>query len=127
MPIEKAFAINDTPEVIFGAIERDLATAREHEGDTFEVLQRDPPRSIALRVTIAGVPCHLTYRLESREHDTQVVGTLTPYGWRYVFFKFLTLGRDQGFEVALFEGLANLKADVEGSGGGPAQDEPTEH
>jgi hypothetical protein len=116
MPKEKAFAINASPDVIYAAIERDIAAAADHEGDTFEVLRRDPPLSIDLRVTIGGVPCWLTYRLEPRADHTEVIGTVTPFGWKYAFFKFITFGlRDQGFEVALVEGLANLKAEVEGT------------
>jgi hypothetical protein len=112
---EKAFAVNATPDVIYAALERDLQGAAEHEGDAFEVLRRDPPRSMDLRVTIGGVPCWLTYRLEPREDYTEVVGMVTPFGWKYTFFKIITLGmRDQGYEIALVEGLANLKAEVEG-------------
>jgi hypothetical protein len=116
VPIEKAFAINAAPQTIYDALTRDLRTADAHRGDTFEVLREDPPRSIDLRVTIGGVPCWLTYRLDPRDGHTEVTGVLTPFGVRYMFFKFVTLGlRDQGFEIALVEGLANLKAEVEAS------------
>ena len=116
MAIERAFAIHASPEVIFAALERDLREAAMHEGDTFAILRQDPPRSIDLRVTIAGVACWLTYRLTPTPEHTEVAGVITPFGWRYTFFKFVTLGmRDQGFEVALVEGLANLKAEVEGT------------
>lgn len=116
MPKERAFAINASPEAIFSALERDIASAAAHQGDTFEVLRRDPPRSLDLRVTIGGVPCWLSYRLEPRGDYTEVAGILTPYGWKYTFFKFITFGlRDEGFEIALVEGLANLKAEVEGT------------
>ena len=54
MPIEKAFAIDAGAPEIYAAIERDLNAADEHAGDTFEVIRRDPPRSIDLRVTIGG-------------------------------------------------------------------------
>ncbi|MEX0750348.1 MAG: hypothetical protein WD359_06015 [Dehalococcoidia bacterium] len=117
MPKERAFAINASPAEIYAAIERDLQEADQHQGDTFAVLHRDPPRSIDLRVTIGGVSCWLTYCLHARDDYTEVVGTVTPYGWKYAFFKTITFGmRDQGFEVALIEGLANLKAEVEGTG-----------
>jgi len=115
MSIEKAFAIHAAASEVYAAIERDLGEAAQHEGNSFEVLRRDPPRGLDLRVTIGGVPCWLTYRLEQHDDTTDVTGVLTPFGWRYTFFKFITLGmRDQGFEIALFEGLANLKAEVEG-------------
>jgi hypothetical protein len=115
MSVEKAFAIHAAPDEIYAAIERDLTEAASHEGDTFEVLRRDPPRQIDLRVTIGGVPCWLTYRITPRENDTEVAGVITPYGWRYTFFTIITFGlRKQGFEVALVEGLANLKRELEG-------------
>jgi hypothetical protein len=114
VPREKAFAINASPEAIYAALERDLGEASQYEGDAFEVLRRDAPRSIDLRVKIGGVPCWLTYRLEPRNDHTEVIGIVTPYGWKYTFFKIITFGmRDQGFEIALVEGLANLKAEVE--------------
>lgn len=115
MPIEKVFAIRATPEAIFAAIERDLAAASAHEGDTYEVLGSEAPRSLDLRVTIASIPCRLRYALETKPGCTEVTGTLTPYGWRYAAFRVMTFGlRDQDFAVALVEALANLKAAVEG-------------
>ena len=115
MPIEKAFAINASPYEIYAAIERDLADASVHAGRTFEVLRRDPGRSIDLRVTIAGVPCWLTYRLDPRAGHTEVVALLTPFGLKHTLFRIITFGlREQGFALALVQGLANLKAAVEG-------------
>jgi hypothetical protein len=114
MPIEKVFAINAPPREIFAALDRDIDSAREHAGDTFEVTRRDPPRSMQLRVTIGGVPCWLTYTLEPRGDATEVAANLVPFGWKYAFFKIITFGlRDHNFEIALVEGLANLKAAVE--------------
>jgi len=122
MPIEKAFAINASPQNIYAALERDLMSAGDHAGETFDVLRRERDRSMELRVTIGGVPCLLTYRLEPQQGHTEVVALLEPLGWKYAFFRLITLGRgNQGFEVALVEGLANLKAAVEES---PASDGP---
>jgi hypothetical protein len=124
MPIEKAFAIEASPYDIYAALERDLAGASQHAGETFEVLRRDPGRAIDLRVTIAGVPCWLTYRLEPRDTYTEVIALLTPFGMKYTLFRIMTLGlRDQGFEVALVEGLANLKAAVESERGDADDDD----
>jgi hypothetical protein len=121
MPIEKAFSINARPEEIYAAIERDLNAADEHAGDTFEVIRRDPPRSIELRVTIGGIPCWFTYTLDARPDYTEVVARLVPFGWKYTLFRIITFGmRDQGFGIALVEALANLKAEVEGSDAGDA-------
>jgi hypothetical protein len=115
VPIEKAFAMHATPEAIFEALDRDLRDASAHAGRTFEVLRRDPPRTIDLRVTIGGMSCWLTYELERKPEHTEVTARLTPFGWRYLAFKIVTLGlRNDGFEIPLVEGLANLKAEVEG-------------
>lgn len=114
MPIEKVFAINAPARTIFAAIERDLADASEYEGTTHEVLSRDLNRAIEIRVTIAGIPCHLRYVLQEEGARTEVTGTLTPYGWRYALFRTITFGlRDTNFAVALVEALANLKAAAE--------------
>ena len=115
MPIEKVFAINAPPREIYAALERDLESARDHAGDTFEVTSRDPYRSMQLRVTIGNVPCWLTYTIDERGDHCEVTATLVPFGWKYTLFKIMTLGlRDQNFEIALVEGLVNLKAAVEG-------------
>ena len=117
MPIDTTFAINASPQQVFAALERDLMGAREHQGSTFEVLDSRRPESLDLRVTIGGIPCRLRYRITGSDDDEdrcEVNAALTPYGWRYVFFKIITLGmRDQNFKVMLVEGLANLKAEVE--------------
>jgi hypothetical protein len=114
MPIEKVFAINASPRVIFDAIERDLADASEHAGATHEVLARDPERSIDLRVTIGGMPCKLRYDLAERDGHTEITGTLQPFGWRYAAFRTITFGlRDSNFALMLVQALANLKAEAE--------------
>lgn len=114
MAIEKAFAIKATPHNIYAAIERDLESAGSHSGETFEVLHREPGQSIELRVTIGDVPCWLTYRLTPMSDYTEVSATLVPFGWRYTLFRFMTLGlRQQNFEIALVQGLVNLKEAVE--------------
>lgn len=116
--IEKAFAIHASPSAIYRALERDIAGAQPHDSQTFEVLRRDPDRSLELRVTIGGVPCWLTYRLLPRDGYTEVAGTLTPYGLKYTLFRLITFGlRDEGFAMALVQGLVNLKEAVEGAAG----------
>ena len=116
MPIEKAFAIRAQPHEIYAALERDIdAAVRSDEGSgQFEVLRREPDRELELRVTISGFPCWLTYRLDPKPDYTEVVALLTPFGFRYTFFKLITFGlRDQGLSFALVQGLVNLKAAVE--------------
>ena len=127
MSFEKAFAIHAPPEAIFEALERELGEAAPDAGGTFEVLRRDPPRAIDLRVTIGGMPCWLTYLIEPKQEHTEVTARLTPFGWRYLAFKIITLGmRNDGFEIPLVEGLANLKAAVEGAPRAFAGDKPDE-
>jgi hypothetical protein len=118
MTVEKAFAIRAIPDVIYAALERDLADAAS-DGGAFQVLHRDPPRSLQLRVTMSGVPCYLTYTLRPRDGDTEVSATLIPFGLKYTIFRIITLGlHDGGFSVALVHGLSNLKAAVEQAGDG---------
>jgi hypothetical protein len=112
--IEKVFAIRAEPREIFAALERDLEAAADYAGTTHEVLQRDPHRSLDLRVTIGMVPCRLTYRIIQTPEHSEVAATLTPYGWRYAMFQIATLGmRRSFFEMALVEALSNLKSAVE--------------
>lgn len=114
MPIEKAFRIDAKPQRVYDALNSDVNAAAAEGSRSFAVLRRQPPDELDLRVTIAGVPCWLTYRLKPHDDHTEVIGMMQPFGWRYTFFRIITLGmRDQGFEVALVEGLANLKAAVE--------------
>ncbi len=116
MAIEKAFAINGSPEEIYAALERDLRGAAENVGDTFEVLRTEPNKLMELRVTIGDIPCYLTYAIEPKDGFTEVAATLVPFGFRYALFRIMTFGmRDQGYEIALVEGLSNLKAEVEGT------------
>ncbi|HYM15737.1 MAG TPA: hypothetical protein VEZ14_09265 [Dehalococcoidia bacterium] len=113
MSVEKAFAIRAAPDVIYAAIERDLADA-ERTGGTFEVLRRDPPRAIELWVRVGGVPCWLGYTLERKPEYTEVSARLIPSGLKYAAFRIMTLGlHDGGFAVALVQGLTNLKHAVE--------------
>ena len=114
--IEKVFAIRAAPQVIYDAIERDLAEASEHAGSTYDVLQRDPPGAIALRVTIGNVPCNLRYDIEATSEHSEVTARLEPYGFKYAAFRLMTFGlSNQGFEAALVQSLVNLKAAVEHS------------
>jgi hypothetical protein len=127
MPIEKAFAIRATPDDIYAALDRDLRSA-EAEGDgDFEILGRDPGRSLELRVTMGGIPCWLRYDLTPQGDATEVTATLTPFGLRYTVYKIVTLGmRDHAFALALVQGLANLKAELEDDDQEAAADAPLE-
>lgn len=112
--IEKVFAIQATPRVIYDTIERDLADASEHAGSAYDVLRREPPAEIDLRVTIGNVPCKLEYRIAAVAEGSEVTARLEPYGFKYAAFRLVTFGMsNQGFDVALVQSLANLKAAVE--------------
>lgn len=118
MAIEKAFFIRATAYEIYAALERDLASAVSEGEATFEVLRRDPGRSLEMRVAMGGIPCRLTYTLVPRDSGTEVTASLRPFGVRYVLFKIITLGlRDHTFALALVQGLANLKEEIEGAQG----------
>jgi hypothetical protein len=116
MPIQKVFAIKASPYEIYAALQRDLASAERDGGQGFEVLRRDPGRTLDLRVSMGGISCWLTYELKPLDNSqTEVTATLTPFGSKYTVFKIMTLGlRDHTFALALVQGLANLKAEVEG-------------
>ena len=120
MAIEKAFAIRAAPREIYAAIERDLQGDADQPAGIFEEVRREQDRLLQLRVEIGGIPCWLTYTLTPKADYppyTEVAAEIVPFGWRYTLFRIMTLGmRDQGFEIALVEGLANLKAAVEGVG-----------
>jgi len=114
VPIEKAFAIHASPERIYAALDEELRAAAADSDGEFEILKRDFGRSFDLRVTIGGVPCWLTYRIEPKGEYTEVTGQLIPFGLRYLLFRTITLGmRDYGFAMALVQGLSNLKEALE--------------
>jgi hypothetical protein len=115
VPIEKVFAIHGSANDVYAALQRDIASASPHEGSVFDVVRRERDRMIQLNVQMGGVPCLLTYTIEEKPEYTQVTATLDPHGWRYVMFQVATLGmRRHAFELALVQGLANLKDEVEG-------------
>jgi hypothetical protein len=119
VPIEKAFAIEASPERIYATINEELREAADEADDAFEVLKREPDHSIELRVTIGGVPCWLTYTISPKDGYTEVSGQIIPFGFRYALFRIITLGmRDYGFALALAQGLSNLKDALESSGNG---------
>ena len=115
MAIEKAFAINAPPEAIWRALMQELA---EGEPNSFEIERSEPNERLTLRVQVGAFPAWITYRLIPKEGHTEVVAVLQPSGFRYVLYQIITLGRgNTGFEMALVQGLANLKAAVEGDSG----------
>jgi hypothetical protein len=112
--IEKVFAIHAQPSDIYAALQRDLGSASQHEGDVFEVLRRERDRLIELRVKIGGVPCFLTYTIEQKPEYCEVTASMVPFGWQWALFNIATFGMRRGnFELMLAQGLVNLKEEVE--------------
>jgi carbon monoxide dehydrogenase subunit G len=115
MPIEKAFAIHAEPARIWRALTEELQAA---DPGAYEIERSDPPSLLTVRVQVqGGVTARITYRLIPRPEHTEVVATMEPEGVGYGFFRLITLGRsDTGYEMALVQGLANLKQVAEGKG-----------
>lgn len=118
MPLEKAFAIHAEPATIWRALTEELESA---DPEAYELERSEPPSLLTLRVQLqGGVAARITYQLIPRADHTEVVATMEPEGFRYAFFRLITLGRsDTGYELALVQGLSNLKQAAEGrtSGG----------
>ena len=112
MAIEKVFAVKAEPAEIWDALWRDLG---EGEDGAYEVERSSWPTGFSLRLTIGGVPALLTYAITQRAEHCEVLARLEPEGFRYMLYQFVTFGHfGRNFELALVEGLANLKRAVEG-------------
>jgi hypothetical protein len=109
--IEKAFAIEATPEVIWDALWADLG---EGDESLYKLEESNWPHSFSLRLSFGGMPSDLTYRIEQREGYCEVSASLTPLTKRFAVFLALTFGHiRRNYEMLLVEGLANLKEAVE--------------
>ena len=118
MPLEKAFAIHAEPGAIWQAL---MGEVRSADPETYELERSEPPELLVLRVQLSGgIDARMTYRLIPRADHTEVVATMEPEGFRYLFFQLITFGRSNtGYELALVEGLSNLKQAAEGQREGP--------
>jgi hypothetical protein len=118
MTIEKAFAIDATPEAIWEALWADLA---EGDESRYRVEGSSWPRRLSLDVDLSGVRCNLTYVLTPMDQPgmTEVAANLAPLSKRYGLYFLLTFGHiRRNYEMLLVSGLANLKAHVEGTAAG---------
>jgi len=114
--LEKAFAIHAEPAVIWRELTRELAQAPPGSHTVERSLEA---RELAVRVELQnGIEAVITYELIPRADHVEVVARMEPRGFRYGFMKAITLGRyDTGYEMALAEGLSNLKKAAEAAAG----------
>jgi hypothetical protein len=112
VPLEKAFAINATPEAIWRALTGELQVG---DASGYEIEESVPNERLSLWVDVQpGVRARLTYAITPRGDHTEVAATMEPEGLRYTIFRMITLGRAEvNYELMLVEGLANLKSAVE--------------
>ncbi len=122
--IEKVFAIEAEPGVIWDALWSDLSGG---EAGAFDVKEAHRPRDLAIEVVLGGVPALLSYHIEATYDSAEVTATLEPRGLRYAVSRILTFNHfNRNFEMLLVQGLSNLKTAVEGPQpeGVPAETEP---
>jgi hypothetical protein len=110
--IEKAFAINADPGVIWDALWRDLSAG---EAGSYEVITAHRPEELTLQVTLGGHPARLSYRITPRDDGScEVVASLEPQGIGYKLAQVISFNHiKRNFELILVQGLSNLKAAVE--------------
>ena len=110
--IEKAFAINAEPGVIWDALWTELS---QSEAARFAVDSSHRPESLAIDVDMGGIPSRISYRITPRDGFSEVSATLEPSGTRFFWLQIMTFGRLRTqYEMVLVQGLANLKAAIEG-------------
>ncbi len=112
MPPEKAFAVHAEPAIIWRELTRELAQAPP---GSHTVERSSEAQELAVRVQMPdGVEALITYQIIPREEYVEVVARMEPQGFRYLLMRAITLGRyDTGYELALAEGLSNLKQAAE--------------
>jgi hypothetical protein len=116
MVIEKAFAIHAEPIVIWRELTRELEQAPP---GSHTVERSVEAQELAVRVELqSGIEALITYQLIPREEYVEVVARMEPRGFRYAIFRAITLGRyNTGYELALVQGLSNLKEAAEAAAG----------
>ena len=110
--IERAFAINATPETIWDALWHDLS---QGDTDAFTVESSTWPRSLTVLVDLGGMPSRLLYTLEPRDGHTEVSVLVDALSWRYALYQVITFGHyRRNLELMLTVALSNLKTALEG-------------
>jgi hypothetical protein len=123
MTLEKAFAVHAEPAVIWRELTRELAQAPP---GSHTVERSVEGQELAVRVELQkGVEAVITYLLIPREEYVEVVARMEPHGFRYALMRAFTLGRyDIGYQLALAEGLSNLKMAAEAAASEGAKEQP---
>jgi hypothetical protein len=115
MAIEKVFAIEAPPEVIWDALWSDL---QQGEDGAYRLESSSRPSKLDVEVKMGQIRCLLQYRIERKDGHSEVSATIVPTSKRFGFYQVLTFGHvGRNYEMLLVTGLANLKASVEGPGG----------
>ncbi len=121
MPIEKAFAIEAEPADIWQALWSDLAAG---EPDSYIIEHSNWPHALTIQIDLAGMPSRIAYTITPAADHSEVSVTLDPLSVRYPLLQILTFGRMRtSIELALVQGLANLKESLEDP---PGDEEPAE-
>src|SRR5688500_3636360 len=112
MLIEKVFAIEAEPGVIWDALWADLSSGEE---GAYAVIEAHRPHDLLIDVVLSGNPSQLSYRIEAKDGHCDVDAGLVPRGMRYRVSQVLTFGHFKRiFEMVLVQGLSNLKTSIEG-------------
>jgi len=112
MAIEKAFAVEASPEVIWDALWADLQQGDE---GAYTLDSSSRPSKLDVGVKLGHIRCLLQYRIERKDGFSEVAATIVPISKRFGFYQVLTFGHvGRNYEMLLVTGLANLKAAVEG-------------
>jgi len=112
MGIEKVFAIEGEPGIIWDALWADLSSGEE---GAFQVVEAHRPESLVIEIVLGGIPSRLSYRIEQEDGYCEVAAVLEPRGRRYKLSQVLTFNHiKRNFEMVLVQGLSNLKVAVEG-------------
>ena len=119
--MEKAFAIYAEPAIIWRELTGELAQAPPGSHTVERSLKE---QELTVRVELQrGIEAVITYDFIPREDHVEVVARMAPQGLRYALLRMITIGRcDIGYELALAEGLSNLKGAAEAAAGRQQQE-----
>jgi hypothetical protein len=113
MSIEKVFAIEASPEVIWDALWGDL---QQGEAGAYTLDSSSRPSRLDVEVKLGHIRCLLQYRIEGKDGFSEVSATVVPISKRFGLYQVVTFGHvGRNYEMLLVTGLANLKASVEGT------------